>query len=649
MRTAAKTFTTGLDFNQQYDLQRVLFQNAGLTVEVLSNSYLNWSGTLEISGNFQSLKLNQFASHIGGNVDFRVEARVAAQGAADLEFSTNFYTSPPQRFMAVIPAGPITIPVWFDAIFELNVGCSNHLEGALDYTNGVQASKTFLYGNRWDVTNGWSTYSQNPALELNYLGPRWSAAGFGNLHLWFQPKVRLLVYSALGMAYSLQPYDDLVGRYQSNPYEFELALYAGMTGDMAVDMAVFADYLPALPSYPFEFIPRTLLWQTNNLAQPPQITGQPSDQWVTAGGTASFTVAANGPGTLSYRWQKNGLWLSDDSRITGTHGSTLHIVNCTTGDAGSYTVLVSNPNGTVTSQDALLTVYPTNISSGMALIPAGSFTMGNCMDPSEGWSDELPLHSVYVSAFYMDKYDVTKTLWDSVYSWAITHGYTFDNAGSGKAANHPVQTVDWHDCVKWCNARSEKEGRVPAYYTSAAQTTVYRTGQVNVDNSWVNWNAGYRLPTEAEWEKAARGGASGQRFPWGNTVSWSLANYYAYPLSAGGYAYDVNATQGLHPAFNDGISPYTSPVGYFAPNGYGLYDMTGNVWQWCWDWFGDYLGSFQSDPRGPTDGSNRVIRGGSWVRIAFYCRTAIRGHREPTYGYDGFDRYGFRSVLPSGQ
>jgi formylglycine-generating enzyme required for sulfatase activity len=82
-----------------------------------------------------------------------------------------------------------------------------------------------------------------------------------------------------------------------------------------------------------------------------------------------------------------------------------------------------------------------------------------------------------------------------------------------------VKAVDWYDCVKWCNARSELEGRIPAYYTDAMQTTVYRTGRWDVDNSSVNWNAGYRLPTEAEWEKTARGGASGQRFPWGNTIS----------------------------------------------------------------------------------------------------------------------------------
>ena len=290
-------------------------------------------------------------------------------------------------------------------------------------------------------------------------------------------------------------------------------------------------------------------------------------------------------------------------------------------------------------------IYDPNPPSGMALIPAGSFTMGNCMDPDEGYDQELPLHTVYVGAFYMDKYLVTYSLWTNVYQWATNHGYTFSHAGSGKTSTDPVQTIEWYDCVMWCNARSEKEGLVPAYYLDAAQTTVYRTGTSDLLTNDVNWSAGYRLPTEAEWEKAARGGASGQRFPWGNTISWGQANYYADPGSVLEGDFDVNPTSGYDPTF-DGVFPYTSPVEYFAPNGYGLYDMAGNVAEWCWDWYNWYSAGSQTDPRGPASGNGRVYRGGSWYESGIFCRTAYRDGNAPWLNDTPI---GFRSVLPPGQ
>ena len=259
---------------------------------------------------------------------------------------------------------------------------------------------------------------------------------------------------------------------------------------------------------------------------------------------------------------------------------------------------------------------------GMALIPAGSFQMG---DPfSDGNSDEKPVHTVQVNAFYLDRTEVTLTRWREVRNWAAVRNYTFSNEGLAKDWEHPVHTINWYDAVKWCNARSEKDNLTPVYYTDTSKTTIYKSGEVNLSNDMVLWSAnGYRLPTEAEWEKAARGGLTGQRFPWGLTITHQQANYY----SSTGYAYDTSSTRGYHPTYATGSMPYTSPVGSFPPTGYGLSDMAGNLWERCWDWYGR---SYYSDasagnnPRGPASGGCRVLRGGSCTHVANGTRCADR-------------------------
>lgn len=274
---------------------------------------------------------------------------------------------------------------------------------------------------------------------------------------------------------------------------------------------------------------------------------------------------------------------------------------------------------------------------GMVLVPVGAFTMGNVFGDAD-ITDATPV-STTVSAFFMDVNEVTWSQWQSVYFWATNHGYGFVNPGAGKAANHPVQTVDWYDCVKWCNARSQQAGKSPVYYTDAGLTRVYTNGEGTV---YANWSAqGYRLPTEAEWEKAARGGVTGQRFPWGNVINQNLANYYGVTAS---YSYDLGPN-GYNAAFTNGVEPYTSPGESFAANGYGLNDMAGNVYEWCWDWYGTpYAGG--SDPRGPASGSARVLRGGCYYGMPIVCRTADRYSNGPHFSYRGM---GFRSVLPPGQ
>jgi formylglycine-generating enzyme len=281
----------------------------------------------------------------------------------------------------------------------------------------------------------------------------------------------------------------------------------------------------------------------------------------------------------------------------------------------------------------VLGVAPFNPDNGMALISAGSFTMGD--SSGDGIPDAQPTN-IYASSFYMDINLVSYAQWETIFNYATNTGYVFDDAGNAKnnATNQPIQSVNWYDAIKWCNARSQNAGLKPVYYTDAALTKIYTNG--DTDAVYPNWNAnGYQLPTEAQWEKAARGGLSGHRFPWGDTISESQANYEGdtelFPYDLGPDGYNTN--------FDTGAQPYTSPVGTFSANGYGLNDMAGNLEQWCWDWYGTPYGQpTTNNPTGASSGTYRVARGGQWGFYAFIARTAYRYPSTPSLveNYDGF-------------
>ena len=341
-----------------------------------------------------------------------------------------------------------------------------------------------------------------------------------------------------------------------------------------------------------------------------------------SGPAATKITAFRSDGTLG--------WMAWSNALAGTN----YTVQTVTALPGG-TNWVDYVRLTVTQAINTNLLFDFNPPAGMALIPPGVFTMGDTLD---GERDAVPVTNVAVSAFYMDVNLVSYSQWQTVYFYATNNGYGFNNAGAGKAENHPVQTVDWYDCVKWCNARSQQEGLSPVYYTDAELTQVYTNGN-NGTTVYPNWAAdGYRLPTEAEWEKAARGGLSGQRFPWGNTISESQANYLG---DTNFYSYDLGPN-GYNAAFETGGYPYTSPVGSFAANGYGIYDMAGNVFEWCWDWYGTPYGQpTANNPTGPTTGTYRVLHGGYWSIYAYYARCACRTSLNPGVSYY---RYGFRCV-----
>lgn len=379
---------------------------------------------------------------------------------------------------------------------------------------------------------------------------------------------------------------------------------------------------------------KTLLIATVLLSVAHQLAAQgspPQAQFFRIWGQAATTITALGP--------DGGLAWSNSQP-----GATITIQRCASlagGDQWVNYLQIANAGSVGTN--LLPGLNPT---SGMALIPAGAFTMGDTLD---GETDAVPVN-VTNSAFYMDTNLVSLSEWQSVYFYAINSGYGFTTeAGAGKAGNQPVEMVDWYDSVKWCNARSQQAGLTPVYYTDADLTQVYTNGETT--NVFANWGAnGYRLPTEAEWEKAARGGVGGQRFPLGNTIDWNQANFYSLwfnnhhvlsydlaPLIGSGH---IGLYGFYDPAF-DGQVPYTSPVGSFAANGYGLYDMAGNVQEWCWDWYGTpYAGGM--DPHGPAIGTSRVLRGGLWFQVASLCRCANRSQVSPVNEDNGT---GFRCVM----
>jgi formylglycine-generating enzyme required for sulfatase activity len=258
----------------------------------------------------------------------------------------------------------------------------------------------------------------------------------------------------------------------------------------------------------------------------------------------------------------------------------------------------------------------------MVRIQGGTFMMGSPANEVGRFDNEGPQRRVTVSSFFMGKYPVTQAEYEAVMG---------TNPSLFKGANLPVENVSWYDAIEYCNRLSQREGLTPAYTIDKNRRDPGNTNEWD-ELKWtvtLNRNAnGYRLPTEAEWEYACRAGTT-TPFSTGSNITTSQANY------DGNYPYNNNATGTYRER--------TTPVGSFAANAWGLYDMHGNVWEWCWDWFGTYSSGVQTDPVGASSGSNRVFRGGGWDFSAVVARSAVRNAVSPTVR---FNYLGVRLVRP---
>lgn len=240
----------------------------------------------------------------------------------------------------------------------------------------------------------------------------------------------------------------------------------------------------------------------------------------------------------------------------------------------------------------------TNLPEDFVLISGGTFQMGSPADEAWRLEDETQ-HTVTVSDFYMSIYELTQAEYQEIMG---------ENPSNFSGDNLPVENVSWMDAIRYCNARSEKEGLVPAYA---------------IDGRTITWNRsadGYRLPTEAEWEYACRAGTV-TPFNTENSISAEEANYYGH------YPYEIEDnyfSQGNLTTKPGEYRQTTVAVDSFSPNAWGLYNMHGNVSEWVWDYYGAYDTDAATNPSGAETGTLRVYRGGGWNDFAKNMRSAYR-------------------------
>ena len=237
----------------------------------------------------------------------------------------------------------------------------------------------------------------------------------------------------------------------------------------------------------------------------------------------------------------------------------------------------------------------------MILVKNGTFSMGNTRGDSKGYSNEKPIHTVNLTYnYWIGKYEVTFDQYDA-YCEAMGRSKPSDY-GWGRG-QRPVINVSWNEAIEYCNWLSGKEGYAKAYDSSG--NLLNRNSN---KTTYIKKVKGYRLPTEAEWEYAAQGGQNTKGYKYSGSDTLSEVGWY-----------------------KDNAGSKTHEVGKKKANELGIFDMSGNVWEWCYDWYASYTSKTQTNPIGANSGPYRLIRGGGWYYSAHYCRVVIWGSYYPSF------------------
>jgi len=275
-----------------------------------------------------------------------------------------------------------------------------------------------------------------------------------------------------------------------------------------------------------------------------------------------------------------------------------------TSSVNSSSVTSSSSSSSSAYSDPLAAI----LSRDMVTVPGGTFTLTN--NKNDDWLNNT------ISDFKIAKYEVTYELWYTVYTWATNNGYRFANTGregddgtNGAVPTmekyEPVTTISWRDCIVWCNAYSEMADLTPCYINTNSDIIKDSTfeNSFECDNADCDWSVdGYRLPTEGEWQYAAS---------YIDGTNWTPYNY-----ASGATNNYSNAAACQEVAWYNGSTDRLHMVGQKKPNQLGIYDMSGNITEWCWDWSADWPDTIQTNYKGPDTGTYRIKRGGNWFKHA---------------------------------